>query len=221
MSRWDRNVAVFALRTSTDTERWGNTRDGVDRREADSSAHTASIDRDGARVVIAFARRLQPQVMQTNAQDAGSDDDDTLGWSPSPTPSLHEWPAQVRVLRHKAAALQTGQPPSRSQVWISGHWRQETARTNRQVPQHGRQDTNSLPHLHGSSNKCGDWPRASDPFRGATPDFHRSARVGPSKDHHFRGHVASSRIASAEGVKVNQACADGDCHNHSTRWARS
>ena len=113
-------------------------------------------------------------------------------------PSLHEWQAQVRVLRHKAAALRTSQPPSRSQVWISGHWRQETARTNRQAPQQGRQDTSSLPNLHGFSKKCGDWPRA-DLFRGATPDFHRSAKAGPSKDRHFRGHVASSRKAYAEG----------------------
>ena len=43
---------------------------------------------------------------------------------------------------------------------------------------------------------------------------------GPSKDRHFRGHVASSDIAFAEGVQVNQACPDGLCHNHSTRWAR-
>ena len=53
---------------------------------------------------------------------------------------------RVASLRHKAAALQTSQPPSRSQVWISGDWRQETARTNRQVPQQGRQDTRSLPN---------------------------------------------------------------------------
>ena len=124
-------------------------------------------------------------------------------------------------LPHKAAARQMGQPPSRGQIWISRDWRQETARTNRQVPQQGRQDISSLPNHHDFSKKCGDWPTASDLFRGVTPDVHRSARVQPSKDHRFRGYVASSRNAFAEGVQDDQVCQVGVCHNHSTRWARS
>ena len=95
-------------------------------------------------------------------------------------------PAQVRVLPHKAAVLQMGQPPSRSQVLIGGYLRQETARTYRRSRSKKRQDTSSLPNLNDFSNKCGNWPTASDLFRGATPNVHRDARVKPSKDHHIR-----------------------------------